>query len=134
MMKRLGITLVSAIGLVLPALPVAAADGWAVRICRGATEASAIEIEVGPAGGKDELLVNWKSDNTATDFPLPAPLKNAPKIHVEADSEPDDGAVSMCVLYNGVAAKGMNFNDELEATVAQGDKDASCKCPTSGGQ
>jgi len=134
MMKRLGITLVAAIGLVLPALPAAAADGWAVRICRGFTEASSIEIKAGEAGGKDQLLVNWKSDNTATDFPLPAALKNAKKIHVAADSEPGDGTVSMCVLYNGAAAKGMNFNDELEATVAQGDKDTSCKCPNSGGQ
>jgi hypothetical protein len=134
MTKRLGITLVSAIGLVLPALPVAAADGWAVRICRGFTEASAIKIEVGEAGGKDQLLVNWKSDNTATDFPLPAALKDAKKIEVEADSEPADGSVSMCVLFNGTAAKGMNFNDELEVTVAQGDKDPSCKCPNSGGQ
>ena len=115
--------------LALWAAPAVADSGWAVRICRGATEASEIEIEVGKPGGEDQDLVDWKSDNTATDFPVPAPFKDEKQIHVDADSDPDDGKVAMCVLYNGVPVKAMNFNDELAVTASQTDKDDGCKCP-----
>lgn len=101
--------------------------GWAVRICRGQTEASAIEIEVGD-GKSDHELVNWKSDNVETTFAVPAPYATAKSLKVEADSEPDDGKVVMCVLWNGAPAKTMQFNDELEVTVAQGAKDDTCPC------
>jgi hypothetical protein len=115
------------VGLAAPAL---AADGWVVRICRGATEASAIKIEVGKPGGEDRLLVNWKSDVKETDFPVADTLLAAgDQLHVEADSEPDDGKVAMCVLYNGAAVKAMNFTDELEVTAKKTDKDDGCKCP-----
>jgi hypothetical protein len=120
---------VSACLLAAAAAPAVAADGWAVRICRGFTEAAKIKIEVGEPGKHDQLLVNWKSDDTATEFALPATLKDAKKVHVAADSEPADGTVSMCVLYAGKPAKSMAFNDELEATVAQGDADPKCQCP-----
>ena len=39
-----------------------------VRVCRGATEASAIKIEVGKPGGKMSELVNWQSDAKETDL------------------------------------------------------------------
>lgn len=109
--------------------PALAADrkGWEVRICRGQTEASAIEIEVGE-GKSERQLVNWKSDNVETSFAVPAPFATAKTLKVEADSEPDDGKVVMCVLWDGAPAKTMKFNDELEVTVAQGDKDDTCPC------
>jgi hypothetical protein len=103
--------------------------GWAVRICRGETEASAIKIEIGSGKSKDERdLVNWKSDDMETTFVVPAPYATAKTLKVEADSEPGDGKVVMCVLWNGAPAKTMKFKDELEATVKQGAKDDSCPC------
>ena len=56
--------------------------GWAVRICRGQTEASAIKITVGDGKAQKEL-VNWQSDNKKTDFPVPAPLAMAKKLTVD---------------------------------------------------
>jgi hypothetical protein len=129
-MTKRGMTVFAGAALVLAATPALAADGWVVRICRGATEAAAIKISVGKAGGTDQPLVNWQSDAKQTDFPvLDTLLKVGDKLHVKADSEPADGKVSMCVLFNGKPAKAMNFTDLEEATVDSKDTDAGCKCP-----
>jgi hypothetical protein len=133
MMTKRGATVVAVAAMLLSAAPALAKGGWVVRICRGFTEASAIKISVGKPGGKDQLLVNWHSDNKHTDFPVHGKLMTAKQLHVVADSEPSDGKVAMCVLYKGAAAKAMNFNDLLEVTADQKDSDA-CKCPKSGGQ
>ena len=101
--------------------------GWAVRICRGQTEASAMKITVGD-GTTQKELVNWQSDNKATDFAVAAPLAMAPKLTVTVDSEPADGRVVTCVMYNHAPAKTMKFNDLLSVTVAQSDKDDTCPC------
>lgn len=129
-MTKCGVTVIAIGALVGMAAPALAADGWVVRVCRGATEASAIKIEVGKPGGKDQLLVNWQSDAKETDFPVADTMLAAgDQLHVDADSEPDDGKVAMCVLYNGAPVKAMNFSDELEVTAKKTDKDAGCKCP-----
>jgi hypothetical protein len=101
--------------------------GWAVRICRGQTEASAMKITVGD-GKKQKELVNWQSDSKATDFAVPAPLATAKKLTVTVDSEPPDGRVVTCVMYNHAPAKTMKFNDLLSVTVAKSDKDDTCPC------
>jgi len=101
--------------------------GWAVRICRGQTEASAMKITVGD-GTTQKELVNWQSDSKATDFPVPAPLAMAPKLTVAVDSEPADGKVVTCVMYNHAPVKTMKFNDLLSVTVVQSDKDDTCPC------
>jgi hypothetical protein len=134
MMTKRGVTVIAVAALAFSAAPAFAKGGWVVRICRGFTEASAIKISVGKPGGKDQLLVNWQSDNRHTDFPVHGKLMTATQLHVLADSEPGDGKVAMCVLYKGAATKAMNFTDLLEVTAAQKDTDAACKCPKSGGQ
>ena len=121
--------LLIAMGGVCAAAPALAADGWVVRICRGATEASAIRVETNEEGHQVELLANWQSDTVATDFPLPAAMAHVKRVHVVADSEPADGKVAMCVLYAGQPARAMNFTDLMEASVAQGAVDSSCTCP-----
>lgn len=129
-MTKCGVTVFAIGALALVSAPAFAADGWVVRICRGSTEASAIKIEVGKPGGEDRLLVNWQSDAKETDFPVSdSMLAAGDSLHVDADSEPDDGKVAMCVLYNGKPVKAMNFNDELEVTAKKTDTDANCKCP-----
>ena len=101
--------------------------GWAVRICRGETEESAIKITVSDGKAQKEL-VNWQSDSEKTNFPVPAPLAMAKKLTVIADSEPPDGKVVMCIMWDHTAAKTMKFNDLLTDGAAQGDKDDSCPC------
>jgi hypothetical protein len=133
MMKR-GMIVSAAAALVLSAAPALASGGWVVRICRGFTEASKIKISVGKPNGKDTLLVNWRSDNRRTDFPVKGKLKTAAKLHVSADSEPGDGQVSMCVLYRGTPVQAMNFKDLLDVTADQKGSGDDCKCPKSGGQ
>jgi len=116
--------------LALSAAPALAKGGWVVRVCRGATEASAIKIQVGKPGGKDELLVNWQSDAKQTDFPVSDTMLAAGKeLHVNADSEPADGKVAMCVLHNGAPVKVMNFTDLMDVTASATGKDDGCKCP-----
>ena len=130
-MTKRGMTVVVGAVLALSAAP-AFARGWVVRICRGQTEASAIKISVGAPGSTDQLLVNWQSDNTETDFPVSKKLDSAPQLHVNADSEPADGKVAMCVLYKGKPAKAMNFNDLLDVTADKTGTDKDCRCPKSG--
>jgi len=130
-MTKRGVIGLVGTAFVLSAAP-ALADGWVVRICRGETEASAIKISVGEPGSTAQLLVNWQSDNTETDFPVSKTLDAAKQLHVNADSEPADGKVAMCVLYKGTATKAMNFNDLLDVTAGQTGADANCKCPKSG--
>jgi hypothetical protein len=120
--------------LALSAAPALAKGGWVVRICRGFTEAAAIKISVGVPNGKNQLLVNWKSDNKKDDFPVHGKLMTAKQLHVIADSEPPDGKVAMCILYKGTPTKAMNFKDLLEVTASQKDTDNTCQCPKSGGQ
>jgi hypothetical protein len=128
-MSKRGVVLVALAALALGAAPGWAAEGWVVRICRGATEASAIKILVGKPGGSDQPLVNWQSDAKQTDFPVADTLLAAgDALHVAADSEPADGAVAMCVLYNGAPVKAMNVTDKLAVTAARTDKDDGCKC------
>jgi len=52
----------------------------------------------------------------------------APKLTVTVDSEPPDGKVVTCVMYNHAPVKTMKFNDLLSVTVAQSDKDDTCPC------
>ena len=107
----------------------AAADsgGWAVRICRGQSEASAMKITVGEKSA-DTLLVNWQSDSDQTNFALPAKLEKAKSINVSIDSEPADGKVTACVMWQAKPAKMMKFNDLMSVTVAQTDSDPACPC------
>ena len=130
-MTKRGVIGIAIAALALSAVPALAEGGWVVRICRGATEASAIKISVGKPGGKDVQLVNWQSDAKETDFPVGDTLLPATdQLHVTADSEPGDGKVAMCVLANGTPVKAMNFTDLLDVTASQkGAADAACKCP-----
>jgi hypothetical protein len=130
-MTKRGVTGIAIAVLALSAAPAAAESGWVVRICRGATEASAIKITVGKPGGKAVELVNWQSDAKEIEFPVEDTLLPATtQLHVIADSEPADGRVAMCVLANGTAVKAMNFNDQLDVTADQkGAADPACKCP-----
>jgi len=102
--------------------------GWAVRICRGQSEASAIKIEVSD-GKTKKLLINWHSDKRQTTFPVAGKLGSAASLTVIGDSEPPDGKVMMCILWKGAPAKTMKFNDLLEVTASQSDSDPSCSCP-----
>ena len=102
-------------------------SGWMVRICRGQTEAAAMKITVGD-GTTQKELVNWQSDTKRTDFPVPSPLAMAEKLTVTSDSEPADGKVAMCVMWDHAPAKTMKFNDLMSVTVAKGDKDPTCPC------
>lgn len=133
MMKR-GVILLAAAALALSAAPAFAKGGWMVRICRGFTEASRIKITVGKPGSADHLLVNWKSDDRTTDYPVSGKLRTVKTLHVNADSEPPDGKVAMCVLYHNTAVKAMNFKDLLDVTAEQKGADPDCQCPKSGGQ
>ena len=105
----------------------AADEGWAVRICRGQSEASAMKILL-VDGQTLTPLINWQSDNQQTTFKVPAPLATAAKLTVAIDSEPDDGKVTACLLWKGAPAKTMKFNDQFQATAAQTDSDPSCPC------
>ena len=101
--------------------------GWSVRICRGQTEASAMKIMVGEKSA-DTQLVNWQSDTGQTTFALPDKLATAKSVSVSIDSEPADGKVTACVMWQGKPAKTMKFNDLLTVTAAQTDSDPSCPC------
>ena len=101
--------------------------GWSVLICRGQTEASAIKITVSD-GKAHKVLANWQSDNKKTKFAVPSPMTMAKKLSVTADSEPADGKVVMCIMWDHGAAKTMKFNDLLTASAGQKDKDDSCPC------
>lgn len=117
----------AALGMLIGGAARAADTGWSVRVCRGQNEASAIKLTA-TDGKTTKELVNWQSDNPKTDFAVPAPLATAPKLTVTADSEPADGKVALCVLWNNVPAKTMKFNDLMSATVAQAATDDSCPC------
>ena len=138
MMTKRGVVAVTVVTLALCAAPALAKGrtkgGWTVRVCRGFTEAGRIKITVGTPKGPDRLLVNWKSDDRSTDFPVAGKLMTVKTLHVTADSEPPDGKVAMCVLYKGAVVKAMNFKDLLDVTAEQQGTDADCKCPQSGGQ
>lgn len=127
-MKRVAWTIGAALLATAWWTPAQAADpGWAVRICRGQTEAAAMKIEVGETNA-GTLLVNWQSDNGQTNFALPAKLEAAKSITVTIDSEPADGKVTACIMWKGASAKMMKFNDLLTATAKQGDSDPACPC------
>ena len=132
MLKRDVMAIVA--GTLLMAGPALAANGWVVRVCRGATEASAIRVEANEEGHQVELLTNWQSDTVTTDFPLQASMANVTRVHVVADSEPADGKVAMCVLHNGKVVKAMNFKDLLSVTASSTGHDSKCKCAKSGAQ
>ena len=117
----------AALGMLIGGAAQAADTGWSVRVCRGQNEASAIKLTA-TDGKTTKELVNWQSDNPKTDFAVPAPLTTAATITVTADSEPADGKVALCVLWNGAPAKAMKFNDLLSVDVAKGDTDAGCPC------
>ncbi|MFN8642331.1 MAG: hypothetical protein U0802_11995 [Candidatus Binatia bacterium] len=59
---------------------------------------------------------------------MPAPLAEAAKVSITADSEPADGKVAMCVFWGTTPAKTMTFKDLLSVDVAKGDSDGSCPC------
>jgi hypothetical protein len=129
-MKRVALTIGAAVLLSMGWSPAQAKtdhSGWAVRICRGESEASAIKIDVSD-GKTTKLLVNWHSDKKQTTYAVTGKLARAASLTVNADSEPPDGKVVMCILWKGTPAKTMKFNDLLQATASQSDTDPSCPC------
>jgi 3-dehydroquinate synthase class II len=118
---------VAAVALTACCSAAAMDPGWSVRICRGQSEASAMKIMVGTKSA-DTLLVNWQSDNGQTTFALPEKLATAKDISVMIDSEPADGKVTACVMWQGKPAKMMKFNDLMSVTATQTDSDPACPC------
>jgi hypothetical protein len=120
---------VAVAALALSASAAHAAGGWVVRICRGGTEAAGIKITVAKPGGKEQALIHWKSDVKETDFPVSdTTIAAGDQLQVKADSDPPDGQVAMCVMYDGNPVKAMNFNDLMEVTASKTGKDDTCQC------
>jgi hypothetical protein len=129
-MTKRGVIGIAVTTLAMWAAPSLAADTWVVRICRGATEASAIKISVGKPGADGQTLVNWQSDAKETDFPVAdTMMPTGDQLRVVADSEPADGKVAMCVLSGATAVKAMNFTDKMDVNASKSAAaDAACKC------
>ena len=68
-MRTLLVVALTLVGLVTLDASTATAAGWTVRICRDATEASAVNVWVATSEGAEKAAptVAWKSDDTSTD-------------------------------------------------------------------
>lgn len=131
-MMRMGV-LLGTVVLLTAAGAVRAADaGWAVKVCadKAYTWAHEVEVHIVDGEGKNRQdVAEWKRDSSTTvDFPVSGALASAETVRVEADAEPYDAQVYLCVLYGGKLAKVMMFLDKSTATVRRTDTDTGCPC------
>lgn len=123
---------VTLLGLATFDVGAATAAGWSVRICRDATEASAINVWVATSEGAEKAAptLAWKSDDKSTDVPVAGAAATADTIWVQAESVPVGGKFVLCALNDGKVAKTISGTTEAAVQVAKTGSDSSCPCAT----
>jgi hypothetical protein len=117
-------------GLVTLDLGAADAAGWSVRICRDATEASAINVWVATSEGAEKGMptMAWKSDDQKTDIPVAGDASTADSIWVQAESVPAGGKFVLCALHDEKVVKTISGTTESAQQVSKTGSDTSCPC------
>jgi hypothetical protein len=130
-----------------PSLPPNVTPGWKIRVCSEKTKADQINFKFTPAGSKSsksmgatgnpeskgvggtgmaEQTASW-SRGEASEINLPAEVRDADKIRIEATPSQKDKKASVCVIYDDHVAKKLNFDDREVSTVKSTDN-GECGC------
>ena len=119
-------------GLVVLDVGVSDAAGWSVRICRDATEASAVNVWVAKSEGAEKAAPSWawKSDDEKTEFAPAADAASGDTIWVQAESVPVGGKFVLCVLNDGKVVKTISATTESAQQLAKTGSDTTCPCAT----
>jgi hypothetical protein len=117
-------------GLVTLDLGTADAAGWSVRICRDATEASAINVWVATSEGAEKAAptLAWKSDDKSTDVPVAGAAATADSVWIQAESVPVGGKFVLCALSDGKPVQTISGATASAQQVSKTGSDASCPC------
>lgn len=111
-------------------------DSWAVQICRPATEARQVKIEVGEPGSKDRETLVWdrsqtRSEGAVQELAVPRKFRDLGKVFVKGTAEPKNDDVLMAVVYGGKAKKVFSFSKSEKHDVSINDPDTTFDCPSS---
>lgn len=144
----------SAVGMTGTPLPPNVSPGWKIRVCSEKTKADNLTFRfshgdkpksgmqgtggaegtgVGGASGTgsdatagmQEQTASW-SRGESSEITVPASLRNAEKIKVEATGDKDKRS-SVCVIYDDHVAKQLSFKDRDVSTVKR-DASGTCGC------
>jgi len=110
-------------------------DAWAVQICRPATEARRVKIEIGEPGDKDRETLVWDRAQTGSgdaiqEIAAPSKFRDLGKLSVRGTAEPKNEDVLMAVVYGGKAKRVYSFNKSEKHEVSIKDPDTTFDCPT----
>ena len=137
---RMGLTLGIAMALVaVLAGPVATAQplqqketplftkaGWWIKVDASKTTAESIAFHVGTKDTDRKMWREWKTGD-AFDFDVPKELQMGPELYLQAVGNPAGRAVRMCVYYQGVGVKELDFKGDKSEQIKQADRDNDCR-------
>jgi hypothetical protein len=108
-------------------------EGWTVRVCKPATEADQVKIEVGAPDGKDrQTLATWNRSSAGDDvevYEVPKQLADRGKIWVRGTAKPERHAAYMGVFHGDEAKKVFEFKGHQGGNIGVSDPAAAFRCP-----
>jgi hypothetical protein len=91
--------------------------GWWIRVDTQKTVASSISLQAGMTRADRHDWRTWMVGEPA-EFDLPADLRNLPKLHIRAKTDPGNKHAAFCVFYQNHGVSHFHFD---------GDKDDNMK-------
>ncbi len=108
---------------------------WTLQICKPATRAKKVYVEIGPPGRNRSIKKEWatwereKVERDLQEYDAPTEASGSQNIWVRATAKPKDHEVHMAVLFRGTAKKVFDFKNKDSSEVGANDADREWKCP-----
>ena len=132
-MRRLGLLLLLALAA---EFSIARAEDktWTLRVCKPSTEASKVQVEIGPPGRDRSIRKDWAVWERAAaagevqEFDAPPEARGSQRIWVHAAASPQGRKAHLAVFFREAAKKVFDFEGEVSGDVSVEDPDADWRC------
>jgi len=104
------------------------ATHWTVVVC--ASVASQVTLQAGPGRDDNDVFATWHAADAHKVFALPDRVQGLTKIYFQASTPEGDKQrqTYLCVKYDGVPKKWMQFDKNENHDIQAGDSESSCTC------
>lgn len=103
----------------------AAKSHWSVAVC--SSRAKTVTFSAGTDENSGEVFATWREGEGRKVFDFPDRLQNLSRIYFKASAS-DKNQVELCVLFDGVPKKRVEFDDDEDVIVSSTDTDELDKC------
>ena len=102
-----------------------AKTGWWIRIDTQKTAASSISFQAGMTRADRHDWRTWTAGEPE-EFDLPIELRNLPKLHIRAKTDPKSKDAVFCVFFQDHAVEHFKFDGDMDDNMKSSEKDNHC--------